>query len=340
LWHMYENGTCIFCGESEPEPEEPTQPSEPVEPGKPETSGVKRLAGNSRYETSFAIANEMKVALGIDKFDTIVLANSDSFADALAGSYLAAVKKAPIIIAKQKYAGIVCEYLNANLAEGGTIYILGGTVAMPDSILADMAIDYVPQRLAGENRYDTNLAILGEAGVSGKDILVATGQDFADSLSASATGLPILLVNGKPGKTLSEAQKDFLAGVTGKIYIIGGESAVPESMVQQIETASGKETERIAGGSRYETSVKIAGQFLGGAESAVVAYASTFPDGLCGGPLAYAVGAPLILTKDGKSEAPGYTTGNNITSGYVLGGDGLISDEFAKTIFQAVEIIR
>jgi len=45
------------------------------------------------------------------------------------------------------------------------------------------------------------------------------------------------------------------------------------------------------------------------------------------------VGAPLILTKDGKSEASDYTTGNNITSGYVLGGDGLISDEFAKVIF-------
>lgn len=341
LGHDYVEGICSRCDSVEPGYIEPTEPTAPDAPSEPAVKSVSRLAGSSRYETSFAIANQMKKVMGIDKFETIVLANSDSFADALAGSYLAAVKKAPIIIAKPKYAGIVCEYLNANLAAGGTIYILGGTTAMPDSILNDLSVENAePVRLEGKDRYATNLAILDKAHVSGKDILVATGQDFADSLSASATGLPILLVNGKPGKTLSDAQKEFLANVEGKIYIIGGESAVPVSMVEQIEVASGKKTERIAGGSRYETSVKIAEKFLKSAESAVVAYASTFPDGLCGGPLAYAVGAPLILTKDGKSEAPDYTTGNNITSGYVLGGDGLISDGFAKTIFQATEIIK
>ena len=72
----------------------------------------------------------------------------------------------------------------------------------------------------------------------------------------------------------------------------------------------------------------------------MVAYASTFPDGLCGGPLAYVKGAPLILTKDGKSEAPNYTKANGITSGYVLGGSGLISDGFAQNIFQATEILK
>ena len=139
-------------------------------------------------------------------------------------------------------------------------------------------------------------------------------------------------------RVINPRMKEFLANVEGKIYIIGGESAVPVSMVEQIEAASGKKTERIAGNSRYETSIEIAKAFLSDAESAVVAYASTFPDGLCGGPLAYAVGAPLILTKDGKSEAPAYTKANDIASGYVLGGSGLISDGFAQTIFQTAMI--
>ena len=321
---------------TEPQPTDPT----PGEPEKPIVEGVTRLAGDSRYETSFAIANEMKEVLGIEKFDAIILANSDNFADALAGSYLAAVKEAPIIIGKLKYAGIVCDYVNNNLAPNGTVYVLGGEGAVPEAMLSGITVTSNIDRLAGDNRYDTNLAILAGAGVAGKDILVATGQDFADSLSASATGLPILLVNGKPGKTLSDAQKKFLASVDGNIYIIGGKSAVPASMVDQIEAASGKTTERIAGNSRYETSVKIAEQFLGSAESAVVAYASTFPDGLCGGPLAYAVKVPLILTKDGKSEAPDYTKANAITSGYVLGGSGLISDGFVQTIFQMTENLK
>ena len=349
LEHSFRDGQCTVCGTKDPdyvapteptEPIEPEQPTEPDEPEIPYTTGVKRLAGDSRYETSFAIATEMKRVLGIDKFNAVVLANSDNFADALAGSYLAAQKQAPIIIGKEKYKSLVCDYLNANLAEGATVYILGGEDVMPDSILANLNVRHKKIRLAGDDRYLTNLEILNHIPIGSSDVLVATGRDFADSLSASATGLPILLVNGKAGKTLSDAQKEFLAGVTGKIYIIGGESAVPETMVAQIEAASGKKAERIAGSSRYETSVKIAEKFLGGAESAVVAYASTFPDGLCGGPLAYAVGAPLILTKDGKSEAPAYTTGNNITSGYVLGGDGLISDGFAKNIFQVAEILK
>ena len=329
LDHNYINGLCTRCNTPET-----------TKPDTPDTQGVTRLAGETRYETSMKIADEMKNVLGVEKFDSIILASSEGFADALAGSYLAAVKEAPIIIGKEKYKGIVCDYVNANLAENGTVYVLGGEGAVPEAMLSGITVTKNFQRLAGNDRYTTNLAILAEAGVAGKDILVATGQDFADSLSASATGLPILLVNGKPGKTLSDAQKQFLVSVEGNIYIIGGESAVPASMVEQIEAASGKKTERIAGGSRYETSIEIAKAFLTDAESAVVAYASTFPDGLCGGPLAYAVGAPLILTKDGKTEAPAYTKANGITSGYVLGGDGLISDGFAQSIFQATEILK
>ena len=325
--HSFRNGKCENCGVEDP------NHTKPVE-------GVTRLAGNSRYETAFAIADEMKRILGVNKFDAVILASSENFADALAGSYLAAVKEAPILIAKQKYASMVCGYLNENLAEGGTVYILGGTAAMPSSILADLTVEYKPVRLAGDDRYATNLAILDKAGIGSKDLLVATGRDFADSLSASATGLPILLVDGKSGKHLSQEQKDFLATVKGDIYIIGGNSAVPAELREEIEAASGKATQRIAGGSRYETSVKIAEKFFTGADSAVVAFAGDYPDGLCGGPLACAVKAPLILTKDGKSEAPAYTTGHDITSGYVLGGDGLISDGFAKSIFGAEEIMK
>ena len=361
MGHKYDgNGICMVCKavdpdyvkptepeETEPpkpiEPSEPTEPNptkpeeteppKPIEPTEPSELPADRLAGSSRYETSFAIADEMKKSLGVDKFKTVVLANSDNFSDALAGSYLAAVKNAPIVIGKEKYAGIVCDYLNKNLAEGGTVYILGGESVMPDSILNDMTVAYTPVRLAGEDRYLTNLRILEEAGVGNNDLLIATGRDFADSLSASATGLPILLVNGKAGKTLTAEQKEFLATVQGSIYIIGGESAVPAAMKAEIQEAAGRTAVRINGSSRYETSIAIAEKFFPNATSAVVAYASTFPDGLCGGPLAYTVGAPLILTKDGKSEAPAYTKANGIASGYVLGGSGLISDGFAKQIF-------
>ncbi|MBR2422150.1 MAG: cell wall-binding repeat-containing protein [Oscillospiraceae bacterium] len=304
--------------------------SEPAEP----QGNVTRLYGNTRYETSFAIADEMKKVMGIEKFDAVVLANSDNFADALAGSYLAAVKKAPIIITKAKYAEMTCEYLNENLNENAYIYVLGGTTAMPGNILETLEVNATVCRLEGKDRYATNLAILDEADIGDKDLLVATGLSFADSLSASATGLPILLVNSKPGKSLTQEQKNFLKGVEGDIYILGGESAVNEEFEAEIEAVTNKRVTRIFGDGRYETSVEIAAEFLPDATSAVVAYAGDFPDGLCGGPLACIKGAPLLLTKNGKTEAPEYTAANGITTGYVLGGANLISDEMANRIFK------
>ena len=59
-----------------------------------------------------------------------------------------------------------------------------------------------------------------------------------------------------------------------------------------------------------------------------------YPDGLCGGSLAYALKAPLILTMP-KYEAAAieYAAENDITTGYVLGGDGLVTDEIVRDIF-------
>ena len=77
--------------------------------------------------------------------------------------------------------------------ENGTIYILGGTGVVTQRFAESLG-KYSVKRLAGSDRYETNQAILNEAGVSKQDILVCSGKDFADSLSASGTGEPILLV--------------------------------------------------------------------------------------------------------------------------------------------------
>ena len=67
---------------------------------------------------------------------------------------------------------------------------------------------------------------------------------------------------------------------------------------------------------------------------AVVASASNFPDGLCGGPLAAALNAPLVLTVDGKTtEAATYTAELGIEAGYVLGGTGVLKDDSVVNVF-------
>ena len=145
---------------------------------------------------------------------------------------------------------------------------------------------------------------------------------------------PILLVN----KSLTQEQKDFLNNLNGanKIYIIGGESAVSASLENTLKAYG--EVERVGGANRFETSVLVAHTFVKGPQGVVLAYSHNFPDGLCGGPLAYSMGSALVLTADKKeSAAQEYVQRYKITNGIVLGGTGLISDKTVETIFSPME---
>lgn len=314
-------------------PESNSPETNPPETNPPETEpaedkpSVSRIFGADRYATAFQAADALRDTLGISKFSSIIVACGTNFPDALAGTYLAARKNAPILLVKGSNVSQVNAYIQANLAPGGTLYLLGDSGVVPNSVgqgISGISI----KRLGGATRYDTNLLILKEAGVTDEAIIVCTGQNFADSLSVSAAGLPILLV--KDG--LTAAQKDFLAATTGEKIIIGGTVAVNTTVEKQL--ASFGKVARLAGATRYETSILVAKAFFTNSTNAVLAYAQNFPDGLSGGPLAYSLGAPLILTATGKEAAAvSYATKAGIQSGYILGGTGLISDAAANRIF-------
>ncbi len=154
----------------------------------------------------------------------------------------------------------------------------------------------------------------------------------SEPVSASATGLPILLVFNEKGILYGE-QPEYLAGLENCTFtVIGGESAVSEDLAAAIGEYG--DVERLAGGNRFETSVLVAEKYFEAPEMAVLAYAWNYPDGLCGGALAYSMGAPLILTMTKyESEAVEYAESVGLTTGIVLGGDSLISDAAVRAIF-------
>ena len=317
--HRFDAGICNVCGEADPDYTEPE---------------IQRIYGSHRCATALEVADALKRTLGVAKFDTMLYTSGKEFADALAGSYLAAQKEAPILLHSEGSFTTNAQYIRENLADNGTVYILGGSNAVPEAV--DAALNLLgirTQRVAGETRYETNLAILEEGGFSGGEVLVCNSQNFADSLSASATGLPILLVKDS-WEDLSEDQKAFLESAGSCFFtVIGGEKAVSKEMAASLK-AYGR-VSRLAGQTRYETSVKVAEDYFAGPERVVLAYAKNFPDGLCGGVLAYASGAPLILTADGYGEiAASYVQANAITKGTVLGGPTLISEETVDQIFE------
>lgn len=308
-----------------------------IEEGGFGTANLYRIYGTTRYETSFKIAEAYKELLGVEKFQAIVIASGKNFPDALAGSYLANVKSAPIIMTNGKNTEEIKQFITDNLQKRGTVYILGGETAVPDSLYYELSnsVNGVVKRLSGATRYETCLRILREAGVSDQDIIVCTGRGFADSLSGSATGLPILLV----GKELTDEHRNFLSYLEGNhLYIVGGTGAVSAEIEDELN-AYGNVT-RIYGATRYETSVAVANTFFENPTAAVLAYGKNFPDGLCGGPLAYCRTVPLILTAEGKeADAAAYAKAKDIKYGAVLGGTGVIPNITAKKVIPADKIV-
>ena len=293
-----------------------------------------RVAGRNRYDTSTDAADSLKISLGIEKFEAIIVADGENFADALAGSYLAKVKEAPIIVVGKDDTSEdqVKKYVKDNLKTGGTVYILGGTGAVSQRFENGVKAykDFTVDRVWGSDRYKTNLEILKRAGVKAEDILICSGSGFADSLSASAVGKPILLVDDK----LNTEQKAYLNTLsTQKMYIIGGSGAV--NTVVEKEIRSYGTIKRVYGQNRFTTSTAVAEEFFDKKEieAIVLAYGLNFPDGLSGGPLALSLDAPLILvTTEDTAAAVTYMKNVGDVNVATLGGTALISDKAVNTI--------
>lgn len=295
-----------------------------------------RYDGEDRVQTAALINNTRRLAVSDTyKWNTTIVAYGLNFPDALAGSYLSKVNgNAPIMLVYNVYENAMVTYLTNTVKYGGKIYILGGTSVISPQFEQNLRNKgFNVERLAGNNRYETNLAILREAGVSNQELMVCSGNGYADSLSASAAGRPILLVD----KTLSASQQNYLNSISSKkAYLVGGTGAVNGTIESQLRSR-GYTIQRFAGANRYQTSAMVAQNFFGSSPKQIVlAYGLNFPDGLSGGPLALAVNAPLILADSNKANA-GYAKSYvskvaGLKYVHVLGGDKLVTDSVIQYI--------
>ena len=311
-----------------------TNTEKPAEPTIPHL----RVMGSSRYDTAFQAANYMKTVKGIDQFDTVVVAYGGDFADALSGSYLAAVAEAPILLVHPMYEGDVLEYIGHNVKPTGKVYLLGGTSVVSEAFeqqLKNASFDV--KRLGGANRFETNILILEEGNALGGDaseVLVASATRFADALSTSSVGKPILLAGAK----LTADQQDYLREAQPKnAWIVGGTSAVNATVEADLKNfvADGG-IKRLEGGNRYETSYMVAHEFFPGeCETAILVYGQNFPDGLSGGAVASVIGAPVLLAMDRDdmiANVAKWVQESGATKSVTFGGPTLVTDNNVRTI--------
>ncbi|MBQ6663592.1 MAG: cell wall-binding repeat-containing protein, partial [Firmicutes bacterium] len=299
-----------------------------------ETASYERIFGDNRYETSFKIADALKKELGVSKFNCAVVADGRNYPDALAASYLASVKKAPILMTAEGRFADTIFYIRKNVAPGSTVYVIGGTGSVPEAFTAGLT-GYQVKRLGGANRYGTNLLILKEARVSDQEILVVTGADFGDALSASATGKPVLLVGGSQ---LTAEQQSYLATLKSRKYtIVGGTEVVAAEI--QADLACYGAVSRLGGATVYDRSVNIAKKYFPGYQKHItLASGESFPDGLAGGVLAMAKGGPLLLSNGSPAvyaKAVSYAKAANTTQATLCGGganEQMVTDQAVKAI--------
>ena len=290
------------------------------------SDNVKRIAGDDRYHTSLRVGRELKKVMKVKDFNAVVVANGDNYADALSGAYLAKVKNAPLILVNKNNMEQAQNFIYTHLKHvkkgqaKSQVYLLGGEKVVPEAMRTELEEYFDIKRIAGSDRFETNLKILKEANVRSGDLLVCSGVGYADSLAASASGKPIMLVDDM----LSDEQKKLIKSLDrGNVTIIGGYNSVNSNIENACKSLT--PTIRIYGEDRYKTSLAIAKHFFKNSKSAVFAYGDNFPDGLCGGVLAEKMNAPLLLINENNYDfAKQYVRENTINKFVVLGGNRMI----------------
>lgn len=161
------------------------------------------------------------------------------------------------------------------------------------------------RRLAGANRYETNLAVNDTIDAkTGGTVFVATGADFADALSAGPAATindaPLFLAatNSIPTKTLAQIKELQ----PKRVYVIGGTGAISSTVVTQLREAAGVMPLRVGGVDRYETSAKVFQAFFSGrdVDTVFVATGLDYPDALSASAAGGALDAPVLLVNGAK----------------------------------------
>lgn len=288
-----------------------------------------RVSGDTRYDTAYKNADALKKQLGLEMFDSAVVACGTNYPDALSSAYLAKVKNAPLLLSEAREVNGTVDYIRKNVIKGKTVYLVGGADVLPEQIKTILGSDYDVKRLEGEDRFLTNLAVLKEANVNNEEVMICSGLGYADALSAAATGKPVMLV----GKVLTKEQKAYLAGINpAKFYIVGGSDVVSDRVKAELETM--RSVERISGEDRYETALNVAKKFFDMTSSTVViATGDGFADGLVGSVTAIANNAPLLLANRNNIKGVAeFVKETGAKRSIVMGGADVISNEAVKVM--------
>ena len=209
-----------------------------------------KLDGKTYYETAKKVAVQLKTVT--KKNPTSLFITTDkNYADALSASPVAAVLGAPILYVDPKASlnATTKNYLTSIKKSVKNVYIVGGVNAVSKNVeksVLSVLGKKSATRFAGDDRYETCVLINKSfsKNLTGKSVCIAKGYNFPDALAggvfAAKVKAPLFLADKLGEKaTISKTQSTYLSSKNpNKLYIFGGEAAVPTAIVKTIAKAS------------------------------------------------------------------------------------------------------
>lgn len=191
---------------------------------KSEKIDVTRLEGQDRYSTSQKVMEKTKEIINPEY---LLIASGKDFPDALAATGFFVNHKSVMVLSDGK------TYQQTNLKQ----IAIGGKNQLPLK-------GFTGRRISGSNRYETALEIAKASFDNNNNAILASGQVFADSLSAVSLtkkhNAPIILTQSN---NLTENAKKYLNGKN--VFIVGGEKTVVNDILTRKKPVAKKEDKNL-----------------------------------------------------------------------------------------------
>ena len=322
---------------------------------------AREFAGLERYETALRLAeNFARAKGGRGTVPTVFVASGQTLVDSISVAGLAGYVDAPILLTpSDSLDGRTADFIEDYGV--GTVYVLGGSAAVSDSVLSDLkALVNTPKvdRIAGVDRYATAAEIAdmidAESSWCGTDAASAVLINGASDMLAYGVAvqtiayrlqLPVLMT---AADELPDATAEYIdENDIGHVQIIGGTDAVSDDVVSALAMLGVNLRPRVLGDSAAAVSVELAklasdgcGDDLGLVSNDRVALVRGNPDGVVAAPVlasSFADGylvTPLIVgdtlpasVRDYLAATPQNIGANRLDLGIVaVGGTAAVSE--------------
>jgi N-acetylmuramoyl-L-alanine amidase len=278
-----------------------------------------RLDGKDRFE----VAVNVSVKGWAEGSDTVLIANYESFADALAAAPFAYKENGPILLTQPKKLTEATKKEILRL-QPKRAYIIGGAGSVSDNVYQEInRIVKDVERIGGKDRFEVAMNLSNRMG-DAQTAIITNGLKFPDALSiapyAAKKGYSILLTTDKT----SPASTQRALMDKKNTLVVGGEGSVGKEVYMKLPNP-----QRIGGIDRFEVSANIIRQLHQDVDGVYMATGLFFADALTGSVLAAKENAPLLLTRPNVLPVSIGKVVNDkkINDFVILGGKGSVQEK-------------